>query len=250
MLKYIIIGYDSSNFDIEYENIDLINISKIYLLGNEEIENDSVYESVSNKNLLTFYEDMNFEKSDDKIVFIDCRNDSLTYFDTMYSLNTSKFENRSYQIFKGKKLNLKNFEFKENFNPWKGETLPSSLTKEEREYIISMFLNLVIIIKSYLKSDFHLKKISSIPDGWMMNLSTPVLNHICNFYGLTANAVDVPIALDFVHNSQYRQIVCKAIIHITSNFLINNNFVNYIPNQIQDKEKMWFNLETWETLEF
>lgn len=262
MLKYVIIGYDSDKIEIVYENIDVVNVSKIYLLGNEDIEytedNESVnkFEAVYDKNLLTFYEKSNFEKDDDEIIFIDCRDGMKTYFDTLYSMNTSRFKNRSYYIFPKTKvsknvLNLNDFPFRENFNPWTGETLPSSLTNEERDCIMSMFLDAIMIIKSYLKAEFHLKKMSSIPQNWMLNLSTPVLQHICIYYGLEPHAVDVPRILDYVHNSQYRQIVCKTLIHITSNFLINNQIVNYNPkSNNNDKEKMWFNISTWESLEF
>ncbi len=194
MNTYVIIGFDSSKFEIQYENTDIINISKIYCVGNEDVEENEVIKSITDKNLLTFYEEQNMENFEDKITFIDCRTDSKTYFDTMYSLNTCKFENRSYQIFnvKEKILNLKSFPFRENFNPWKGEILPKSLSENEKEYILNSYYNMVLMIKSFLKAEFHLKKITSIPDGWMMNMSKPVLQHISLYYGLSPNSTDVP----------------------------------------------------------
>ncbi len=252
MTTYIVIGYDSEKIDIQYENVDVLGIDKFYLVGNEDIEETEVFKSINDMNALSFYQDLNLENNDKKVVFIDCRHDVKTYFDTMYFLNTGKFENRSYYVFntgKNKKiLNIKDFPFSENYNPWNGDALPMSISKEEKEVIMEMYYQAVLIIKSYLKAEFHLKKISSFPEGWMMNTSTPILQHLINYYELKPSAKDVSLCIEFNHNSQYRQIMTKTLIHITSNFLIKNKFVNYLPEG--KDEDFWFKLETWNTIEF
>jgi hypothetical protein len=251
MTIYVIIGYDSQKFEIQYENVDILDIEKFYLLGNEEIEDNEKFKSITDKNVLTFYEENNLENSESNIVFIDCREGIKTYFDVMYFLNTGRFVNRSYYVFKPTKsvkiLNIKDYPFKENYNPWNGDALPESISKVERDTIMEMYYNAVLIIKEYLKCDFHLKRTSGIPDGWMMNTSTPILSHVINYYGLHPNAKDVPSALEFCHNTQYRQIMTKTLIHICSNFLIKNKIVNYLPEN--KSEDFWFKLETWNSIE-
>ena len=86
---YIIIGYDSKK-EIEYDNNDALAIDKVYCVGNVEVEENELFKSVTDKIILTFYNDMNLETSEDKVVFIDCRADKSTYLDVMYSLNTCK----------------------------------------------------------------------------------------------------------------------------------------------------------------
>jgi hypothetical protein len=240
---YIIIGYDSKK-EIEYDNNDALAIDKVYCVGNVEVEENELFKSVTDKNILTFYNDMNLENSEDKVVFIDCRINKSTYLDVMYSLNTCKFENRSYYVCKDKTIRLKNYPYINNFDPWTGETLPVNLTKVERENIMSMFLDAVNIFISYLKADFHVKKISSVPDGWMLNLSTPILHHITTYYNLKPHAKDVAKNVDYVHNSQYRQIVTEALIKVTSTFLIKNKIIDF------GVKRDWFNVETWENFKF
>jgi hypothetical protein len=251
MATYILIGYDSDKIDIQYENVDILGLNKFYIFGNEEIEENGVFKSINDKNVLTFYEEMDFENKEDIVIFIDCRETTKTYFDTMYSLNTGKFENRSYYVPINTKskiiVDIKEFPFKENYNPWSGDALPSSITTSEKEAILEMYYQAVLMIKSFLKCEFHLMKISGMPEGWMMNTSTPILQHIINYYGLKSNAKDVPSCLEFSHNTQYRQIITKTLIHICSNFLIKNKFVNYLPD---DKSSdFWFKLQTWNTIE-
>ena len=240
---YIIIGYQKEK-EIEYDNTDVLNIDKVYCVGNSEIEGNETFESVTDKNILTFYKDMNFDNSEDNIVFIDCRSEIETYLDTMYSLNTCKFENRSYYVCKNKVIKIKNYPVIGNFDPWTGETLSKNLNEKEKEQIMTMFLDAVTIIISYLKANFHQKKITSIPDGWMMNLSTPILHHITTYYNLIPNAKDVAKNIDFVHNSQYRQIVTEALVKVTSTFLIKNNFISF------GVKRDWFDVNTWENFSF
>lgn len=240
---YVIIGYQKEK-EIEYENADILDIDKVYCVGNAEIEGNDIFESITDKNLLTFYKDMNLESSDDKVVFIDCRNNIETYLDTMYSLNTCSFENRSYYVCKNKVIKLKNYPAISNFDPWTGEILSKNLNDKEREQIMSMFLDAVNIIISYLKSNFHQKKITTVPDGWMLNLSTPILHHISIYYNLLPNAKDVAKNIDFVHNSQYRQIMTEALIKVTSTFLIKNNFISF------GVKRDWFDVNTWENFKF
>ena len=253
MTTYVIIGYDSQNVDISYENLDILGINKIYLLGNDEVEETEIFKSITDKNILSFYEEMDFENKEDLVIFIDCRGKSKTYFDIMYSLNTARFDNRSYytllpQYNKKININLKEFPFKENYNPWKGSVLPSYISESEKEAILEMFYQSVLMIKSFLKFEFHLMKFTGIPEGWMLNTSTPILQHIINYYGLKPNAKDIPPCLELLHNTQYRQIITKTLIHICSNFLINNKIVNYLPEE--KTTDFWFKLQTWNTIEF
>jgi len=255
MNNYIIFGFNPEKVEIQFDDLDLLDTNKIYCVSNYEIEESDKIVSVSDRNVLDLYQELDLENNNENYIFIDCspfeKSEPKTYFDVMYFLNTSRFENRSYYIFESKilkTLKLSDFKLITHFNPWMGETLPISISKDEREKIMSMYLDAVLIIKSYLKAEFHLKKISSLPDGWMMNISTPVLTHITNFFGLKPAAKDVAINIEFLHNSQFRQIVCKTLIHITSNYLIKNNIVNYVPRTEVSYD--WFNLNTWNSLEF
>lgn len=242
MTTYVVIGVNSVSFQIADEDYAFVN--KIYLVGNEktdfESEDDKI-EVVKNMNVLDLCKLNDFDKVETPVIFVDYTGNNNTYLDLMFMLNTSRFENRSYYI--GKDVfNPKKFPLKEHFNPWLGEELPLTLTSEEREQIGKYFTNLILIIKSYLKSGFHEKKILSVPDGWMMNFATPELHHIVHYYGLEPIAEDMKgnlKNLDFLHNSQYRQIVTKTLIHVVVNYLVRNKMIqNYIDVD-------WFNPQTW-----
>jgi len=241
---YIIIGFDSSKVEIQYEEADFLSVEKLYCIGNDEIEETDIIKSVNDKNSLQLYDDLKLEYVDNNVIFIDCRDSVKNYLDIMYSLNTARFENRSYYVCSKKILNLKDYPLISHFNPWTGEKLPKSLTQNERESIMSNYLDLVIILKSYLKSGFDKKKILSLPDGWMMNLANPCLQHITLYYDLKPHAKDVDKNLEFMHNSQFREIVTKTLVHVVSNFIIRNEFVSYGPT------RDWFNYNTWNSIEF
>lgn len=244
MSIYIINGFNPEKVEILYENVDLLTISKIYCISNYSIEETEVVKSVNDKNLLKLYNSLELEKSEDKVIFISCDTKDETYLDIMYSLNTAKFNNRSYYVCKDKTIQLKDFPLIEHFNPWTGDTLSKFLTEKEKNQIVQIFRNIVEIIVQYLKAEFHLKKITSIPDGWAMNLAAVELQHIILYYGLKPHAPDVAKNIEFVHNSQYREIVCKTLIHVAANFLIRNGYLTY------GKKYDWFNLNTWNSIEF
>ncbi len=242
MSIYVIIGANSVNIDITEKEYPFIN--KIYMITTENFEfSDEKIEVINDMNALDFYASKDFENLDDSVVFIDCIGDKEIYLDVMYMLNTTRFNNRSYYVSKSKTLNFKNFPLVNHFNPWTGEELPLTLTNLERDKIMEMFANMTKIIKSYLNSGFQNKQILSIPDGWMLNFATPELHHLITYYELIPDAQDLKGNLknvEYLHNSQYRQIVTKTLIHVTVNYLVRNGYIQNYTNVD------WFNPDTWQ----
>lgn len=243
---YVLIGFNFSDNLILKES-DKLLYKKIYIVGNEgESDNEDIV-VVGDKNILEFYEGLKFETLEDNIVFIDCRdNAGDTYLDVMYTLNTALFDNRTYYIHKGKNLTLSDYPFKSHFCPWEGEQLPSEISVIEKKAIKSMFNNLVKVTRSYLKAGFYYPsninkpKILNVPDGWMMNVYTPEIEHLIRYYGLIPEVKDVNRALEFIHNAQYRRIVTETMVKVVANHLVRNKVVNTVD--IND----WYNYKNWD----
>lgn len=240
---YILIGFNF-NDDLILTDADKLLYKKIYVLSSPATTDIENVEVVSDKNALQFYEQMNFEKSEENVIFIYCRKDRMinNYLDVMYSLNTARFENRSYYVMKGNKLKLSDYPLVEHYVPWTGDKLPASLP--ERKDIQEMFEVLAKACRGYLKAGFHkynginTPEIESIPDGWMMNINTPEINHIVNYYGLLP-AVDVNPSLEFIHNAQYRYILCDTLVKVLANYVVRNGIANTVD--FDD----WFNYKNW-----
>lgn len=247
MSIYVLIGFNFSSNLILNES-DKLLYKKIYVVGNPgESDNEDV-EVIGDKNILDFYKTMDLENSDEKVIFIDCRNNAgETYFDVMYTLNTARFDNRTYYIQPDiKTLVLSDYPFKQHFCPWEGEQLPSNLTVKEKKAIQNMFNNLVLITRSYLKAGFYypegtnMPKIYDVPDGWMMNVYTPEIELLINYYGLISEVKDVNRALEFMHNAQYRRIITETMVKVVANYLVRNKVINALD--IDD----WFNYQNWD----
>jgi hypothetical protein len=245
MSIYIINGFDSS-CQLSLEENDELSIEKIYLLsipGVEVESEDNKIEIINDMNILDFYNKNDLENLDRNIIFIDLQesNKKDNYLEVMYKFNTARFERRAYYSSLDKVIKIKDFPLIEHFNPWVGETLSNLLTQNEKEYIQNMYSTMKQIIIQYLKAEFHLKKISSIPDGWTMNLSSPELEGLITYYGLFPNASDMKSRpqIEYAHNSQYRQIVTKTLIHVVASYLLKNGIVDSV--QVID----WYNYKTW-----
>jgi hypothetical protein len=243
---YVLIGFNFSNNLILKES-DKLLYKKIYIVGNEGQSDNEDVVVIGDKNILEFYEEFKLETLEDNIVFIDCRNNAGdTYLDVMYTLNTAIFDNRAYYIHKGKTLTLSDYPLKKHFCPWEGEQLPSELSVNEKKAIKSMFNNLVKVTRSYLKAGFYYPpntnkpKILNVPDGWMMNIYTPEIEHLIRYYGLIPEVKDVNRALEFIHNAQYRRIVTETMVKVVANYLVRNNIVNTMD--IDD----WYNYKNWD----
>jgi hypothetical protein len=193
-----------------------------------------------------FYKNMDFESSDENIIFIDCRKDKnvKSYLDIMYFLRTARFDKRSYYIMKGDTIKLTDYPLINHFNPWTGDKIPAKLP--EKKYIQEIYKTLAIIARSYLKAGFHkynginVPSIENIPDGWMLNVGTPELEHIINYYELFPVAPDMNRALEFLHNAQYRYIITDTIVKVTANYLVRNQVLS--SAEIED----WFNYKNWD----
>jgi hypothetical protein len=244
MNTYVLIGFNFSN-DFILNESDKLLYKKIYVVskpGTTDVENVEV---IGEMNILKFYKTMDFETSDENIIFIDCRKDKAvkSYLDVMYLLNTGRFNNRSYYVMAPGQLKLKDYPLVEQFNPWNGDAIPSKLT--EKIYIQDTFKTLANITREYLKAGFHkyndtnVPEIENVPDSWMMNINIPELCHIINYYGLVPPS-DVSRALEFIHNAQYRYILTDTLVKVLSNYLVRNKVVNTadISN--------WFNYKDWE----
>ncbi len=245
MSIYVINGFDSNCELVLEENIEF-TIEKIYLLSNPqvdiEIEDDKI-ELIRDMNILEFCNKNDLENLDRNVIFIDL-NKTQNYLELMYKFNTSRFEKRSYYSSTNKIVQIKEFPLIEHFNPWVGEALSSSLSKNEQKYIQNMYKTMTEIIIQHLKAGFHLKKISSIPDGWTMNLSSQELEGLINYYGLFPNSSDMKSRpqIEYAHNSQYRQILIKTLIHVVGSYLIKSGIVD--SSQPVD----WYNYNIWLSL--
>jgi hypothetical protein len=244
MNVYVLIGF---NFEDEFvlTDADKLLYKKIYVVSKPATTDDENIEVISDINILKFYKTMYFETSDENIIFIDCRKNRnvKSYLDVMYLLNTGRFDNRSYYVMKGDVLKLSDYPLIKNYNPWLGDTIPSNLP--EKIHIQEAYKNLSIIARNYLKAGFHKYNnnnapiIENIPDAWMLNINTPELSHIINYYELLPpNSVNK--ALEFLHNAQYRFIVCDTIVKVVANYLVRNKVSNTV--EIND----WFNYKNWD----
>lgn len=245
MSIYIISGFDATYQLSLEENVEL-TIEKIYILSTPQVDietKDGKIELIQDMNVLDFCIKNDIENLDRNVIFIDLSKSNKTqnYLQVMYKFNTARFEKRSYYSSANKLIKFEDFPLIEHFNPWIGEILSSSLTTNERDYIKNMYETMKEIIIQYLKAEFHFKKISSIPDGWTMNLSIPELEGLIIYYDLFPNASDMKSRpqIEYAHNSQYRQIVTKTLIHVVGSYLIKNSIVD--SSQPID----WYNYNTW-----
>jgi len=215
---------------------------KLYLVGNDyDYEDDNIV-SITDRNILDFYENENLENLEEPIVFVDCSGFSKNYLDVMYRLRTAKFENRSYiSSPSGKTIKLKDIKVQKHFNPFDGDEIPK--TYKEKEYLNSFFKNISLIIYYYIRAGFADKEIKEIPPGWTMNLAGKELNAIIRYYGLFPIAPDVALNIELSHNSQYRQIILKTLIAVASNFVVRNKIINIA--EIED----WNSMETWNMIQ-
>lgn len=249
MSIYVFIGFDSKT---RLSLDESFSASKIYLLSKpgvdielSDIEKEKV-NLITDVNTLDFYKTMNFETLDENIVFVDCR-EGKTYLDVMYFLNTSRFDKRSYYGTNETKISVQKFPLINHFNPWSGDLLPPSLNIDEKIQIRNIFENMVKIIISFLSAGFHMNQTNSIPFGWMLNLSTPEITHILNYYEIYPESTDNGLKnfnLDFVHNSQYRRVVTQALIQVCGNFLFRNGYLDYstVVN--------WYDIDMWKKISF
>lgn len=244
---YVLIGFSFSN-NLILKDSDKLLYKKIYIVGNPGDSDNEDIEVIGDKNILDFYNELNLEDSEDNIIFIDCRdNAGETYLDVMYTLNTARFDNRTYYVApKVKNLVISEFPFKANFCPWEGNHLSQTLTVKEKKAIQNMFNNLVLITRSYLKAGFYYPeginkpKILNVPEGWMMNVYTPEIEHLIRYYGLIPEVKDVNRALEFIHNAQYRKIVTDTMVKVVSNYLVRNKVINSLD--IDD----WYNYKSYD----
>jgi hypothetical protein len=243
MSRIVIFGITNLSF----ENLEDPSI-KVYLVGTDYDYEDTNVISVSNKNILDFYNDEDLENSEVPTIFVDCTGSSKTYLDVMYRLKTSRFDKRTYLVgptlVSEEILDVGSLNFKEHFNPFDGDEIPKSLKdSKEKEYLLNFFKNCSTIIYYYLKCGFDKKEINDVPPGWTLNLAGKEINSLCMYYGLWNAAPDVNSVLDYSQNSQYRQIVLETLIAVTSNFVIRNKIVN-----IAEVEN-WNDPETWKMVE-
>ncbi len=228
MNTFVIIGFDDTK-EIIADEAFMLGVKKVYLLSRPQIkytyENEKV-ELITEENIYQLYNRLDLDNLDENVIFVDCRKMYKNYFEVMYAINTGRFNKRSYYICNDRNIELKNYELISHFNPWTGETLPDNLPEDIKNTIMSMFTTIGKIIKHYLQSGFYEEKIYSIPPGWMMNLSTPELQHIISYYELKPNAPDVHMNLEFVHNSQFRKILTEILVKVSANFLTRNRFIS------------------------
>jgi len=240
MSVYVLIGFDF-NKNLIVEDSDAVLYKKIYVVGKPGSADVDNLEVVGDVNILDFYIENKLETSDDNIIFIDCRKEAKSYLDVMYLLDTTRLDKRSYYVHSGKTLRIADFLLTEQFNPFNGDELPASLSKEDRSAIEGMYKNLAAVVRAYLKAGFHLSEIQSIPDGWMMNLASQDLTLVTNYYGLNPaeEIKDADKVLEFVHNSQYRKIVTECLVSIVSNYLVRNGLVDSVS--VSD----WYDYKNW-----
>lgn len=242
MNVYILFGFDFNNDSLILNESDKLLYKKIYILGPESDTDEENIEFISDMNINEFYKKMSYEVEDDNLIFIDCRGHAniKTYLDIMYTLETSRFDKRSYYIKKSKEIILNDYQLIQHFNPFNGMELPSSLSKIEEHEIRTMFASLTKITIEYLKAGFHkydginIPKILNIPAGWMMNIYTPCLENFIRYYGLIPKTADVNRAVEFIHNAQYRYIVTDTLVKVIANYLVRNSIINSV--EIDD----WF----------
>jgi hypothetical protein len=239
MSRIVIFGTTNLNF----EGLDDPSV-KVYLVGIDYDYEDETIKSIPNKNILDFYIEEDLENVDEQIMFVDCTGASKNYIDVMYRLKTSRFDKRTYHIGpnldSGNTLNVDTLKFEDHFNPYDGDEMPKEF--KEKKYLLDFFKTCSDIIYHYLKAGFDKKVINEIPPGWTMNLAGKELNSLIRYYGLFPQALDVNHNLDFVENSQYRQIMFETLLAVTSNFLIRNKIVN-----IAEIEN-WNDIETWKEI--
>ncbi len=248
MNVYILFGFDFIKDNLILNESDKLLYKKIYVIGNPADVDEENIEIIDTMNFIEFYKKMNCESSDENLVFIDCRGHTniKTYLDIMYSLETSRFDKRSYYVKKSKDLVLNDYQLIQHFNPFEGMELPSNLSKVEVREIQSMYEVLTKVSIEYLKAGFYnydginIPKILNIPAGWMMNIYTLHIENFVRYYGLIPKIADVNRAMEFIHNAQYRYIVTDTLVRVVANYLVRNKIIN--SNDVDD----WFDHKNWD----
>lgn len=236
MSRIVIFG--TTNLD--FEGVEDPSI-KIFLVGNKYDYTDDNTVSITDQNILDFYENQNLEEVNDHIIFVDCTGFSKNYLDVMYRLRTSRFDNRTYLTGppekEGSFLKVKDLKIQNHFNPFDGDEMPKSF--KEKTYLLEFFKNVCLIIYYHLRAGFDKKEINEVPPGWTMNLAGKELNSITRYYGLAPIAPDVAPTIEFTQNSQFRQIVLTTMIAIASNFVVRNKIVNIAEVENWNSEETW-----------
>lgn len=237
MSIYVIIGFDFTR-DLIINDSDRVLYEKIYILTHKGLTDNSDIEIISEVNALDFYIEEKFDTLDKNVIFIDCRGHHTSYLEVMNFLGTSRFDKRNYYVHNPKNiLKISDYMYKEQFDPWMGDKIPTSVSETERKFINKMYLILSKVVRSYLKYGFHESQIRGVPDGWMMNINNFELESVIRYYGLYPITPDVHKSIEFVHNAQYRQILTKTLVHIVSNFFVRNNILSPVDD--------WFSYKNW-----
>lgn len=254
MSKFVIIGDTKFNFNDVYDKgLELIMIAN----NPSDVEYPENLEVITEENVLDFYKYNNLEYYDGHITFVDCSGFSKNYFDVMYMLQTGRIDNRSYYV-GGKTLKISNYPQIKHYNIFQGESMSDSMSKTDKDAVRSMISTYIEIIKEYLKSGFHERKILDVPSGWTLNLATKELCLLIYHYGLFPSAPDfnptgifernkyeivkINPVIEYLHNSQYRKIVLDGMIALVANFLVRNSYIN-----VRDIED-YYDLKSWKSL--
>jgi hypothetical protein len=250
MSIYVLIGFD---FDREliFNDEDRVTVDEIFLLSNTKFTTeDPKVKIVGDVNALDFYSINNLESLEKQVVFLDCRGKyTNTYLDMMYFLGTTRFENRTYYASREVKngpINIADYPPISHFNPFEGQALSKTLSNAEITAVRQMYRNMAQILRQYLKMGFLENRIMGVPDGWMMNIHNFELELLTNYYGLVPIAKDVPKILEFLHNSQYREVVTKCLLRVVVNYAVRNGIFQsedeskYFDYKFWDLEKMKF----------
>lgn len=249
MPKVVIIGNAVIDLNDNYDKD-----TEIYLVsysGGFDTEYPSNTNFVTDLNILDFYKSKNLEEEDDYVYFVLVSEQSKTYIDVMYLLQTGRLDKRAYMA-QSPMIPVKISSLSEvkNYNIFEGEKMPSGILKGEKAIIKEYMKNSCEIIHEYLKSGFQELKISQVPPGWCLNLATKELNLLLCHYGLWPNAEDYnpttkdnifimnPV-IEFTRNAQYRKIVLDTMIAVVSNFLVRNKYADI--SEIED----WYNPKVW-----
>ena len=95
------------------------------------------------------------------------------------------------------------------------------------------------ILREYLKMGFLENRILGVPEGWMLNIHNFELELLCSYYGLVPIAKDVAKILEFLHNSQYREVMTRCLLHVVVNYGVRNNIFASADESVYSDYKFW-----------
>jgi hypothetical protein len=130
------------------------------------------------------------------------------------------------------------------YNPWRGEKM-----MKRKDNILSLYKEGIIILIHYLSAGFHLydknDKDTDYPriwiPSWCFNVEIPYLKGIIYYYHLISdNEVHRP-DMEICQNAEYRQTLTQCLVHILSNFLVNNGYV-------RKDTKNWYDVTIYENV--